>query len=89
MEHVNQPQRCCCTDDLFAEVQACVDQLVGFKDLMGRQDHHITAATVLAHTETVCEALQEALDDMAENHGTPDVAHQIGAVNWLKQRMLS
>jgi len=89
MEHVDERIGCCCIDDFYAEVQACVDQLVGFKELMSATVKPISAAVVFAHTEAVCEALQEALNDMAENHGTPDLAHQAGAANWLSKKMLS
>lgn len=66
---------CCCSEDLLAVVQACVDQMVGFNALVAGDMFDPSLTDAMAHQERVCKILQGVVTEYAENHGAPDPYH--------------
>lgn len=78
---------CCCTDDLFAVLQACIDQMVGFQTFATMGVLQPTASHVLEHSAKVAAIAQNTLNSYAENHGLPDAYHAALAASHVMQAM--
>ena len=66
---------CCCSEDLLAVVQACIDQMVGFNALVAGDMFDPTLEQAMAHQAQVTKILQGVVNEYAENHGAPDPYH--------------
>lgn len=74
---------CCCAEDMAARVQACIDQAVGIETLQEAKIIAPSAEQWAIHYRKLSILLQEAIDGYTQQHGVPDVQHEVAAAEWL------
>lgn len=77
---------CCCPDDVAATAQAVADQMRGMYTLWAQQGIDMPTGWVMTQCLMLAEFLQQYLNDFAEQHGTPDVTHQVAAIEALMKK---
>ena len=78
---------CCCSEDLVAAVQACIDQAVGIETLSTAKVVAPTAEQWAIHYRKLSALLQAAVDQYTQNHGSPDADHAVAAAEWLLREL--
>jgi len=78
---------CCCPDDVAATAQVVVDQLIGMEYLAATTGIVWDVSWVLRVCKETAEFMQAYLDDYVQQHGQPDVQHQIAATEAILKAM--
>lgn len=72
-----------CVNQLRARVQAVMDQMTGFKELLEVENIKLDQDALLEHVGKLGTLLEETLKDYAEGHGPIPLQDDVESVRWL------